>query len=95
MLDKALGFMFQKKPKSFGLVFNFNKERKRSLHNFFVFFSLDVMFLNENQEIVEIKERFRPFTMLFPKQKSQYIIELPAGTITNTNSQIGDVVNFK
>lgn len=95
VLLKARGLMFYMKIKGFGLVFEFNLERKRSLHNFFVFFPIDVVFLNKDQEIVEIKERFKPFTMYFPKQKSKYIIELPAGIIANTGSQIGDVVNFK
>lgn len=95
VFGKAQGLMFSKKIKDFGLVFEFGSERKRSLHNLFVFFPIDVLFLNENMEVVEIKRDFKPFTFYFPKQKSKYIIELPAGTIPRTNSEMGDIINFK
>ena len=54
----------------------FNKERKISLHNFFVFFPIDVLILNQNQEIVEIKREFRPFTLAQFQHPGKYVVEL-------------------
>ena len=53
------------------------KEPKRvSLHNFFVFYPIDIILLNKNKEVIEIKQNFRPFTFWKSKNKAQYVIEL-------------------
>lgn len=95
VFSKAKGLMFSRKIKDFGLVFIFNNEGKRSLHNIFVFFPIDLIFLDENLEVVELKENFRPFRLYFPKHDSQFIIELPAGSIASSKTELRDVVNFK
>lgn len=94
IFSKAKGLMFSRKLKDSGLVFWFNSEKKRSLHMFFVFFPIDVLFLNSKRDIVEMKENFRPFTIYYPRQSSKYIIELPAGSIMNSKTERGDEVNF-
>jgi hypothetical protein len=71
--SQARGLMFSKKK---NLVFVFNDEKRRSLHMFFVFFPIDVLFLDKNKRIVEIKRDFKPFTFYYPKEKSKYIVEL-------------------
>lgn len=69
--------MFSFKPKKI-LVFRFDKEKVRSLHMFFVFCNLDVIFLDNNKKIVETA-KLRPFSIYTPKYKSKYIIEMPEG----------------
>ena len=54
----------------------FDRERNISLHNFFVFYPLDVLLLNEKKEIVEIKRNFKPFTFWSSKEKGKYVVEL-------------------
>jgi len=76
------------------LVFLFNKEKIIPLHMFFVFFPIDVVFLDSNRQIVELKENFRPFSFYTPKSKAKYIIELENGIISETNSQVGDKIDF-
>jgi hypothetical protein len=46
---------------------------------FFVFYPIDVLFLDRENRIVEIKRHFLPFTIYAPKKKSMTIIELPDG----------------
>ena len=94
ILLKAKGLMFSGKLKDSGIVFWFNSEKKRSLHMLFVFFPIDVLFLDAKRDIVEMKENFRPFTFYYPRHSSKYIIELPAGTIKSTETGIGDEINF-
>ena len=84
--------MFSKKPKT--LIFVFNKEKIISLHMFFVFYPIDVLFLNKNKKVVQLKENFKPFKIIIPKKPAKYIIELPNNTIKKTNTKIGDILSF-
>ena len=49
---------------------------------FFVFFSIDLFYLNKNKEVIEIKKDLKPFTFYNPKEKAQYLIEAPAFTLS-------------
>ena len=91
VLEKGMGLMF-KKPQT--LIFVFEKEKIVPLHMLFVFYPIDVLFLNKDKKIVEIKKDFRPFTFFTPRKKAKYIIELPKNTIKRTNTQVGDTVRL-
>jgi uncharacterized membrane protein (UPF0127 family) len=76
LLSKAKGLMFSR-PKN--LVFEFDKPRLVSLHTFFVFFPIDVFFLDEKKKIVE-KTRMRPFSFYLPNNKAKYVVEIASKT---------------
>ncbi len=90
--SKAIGLMFskEKKVKEKSLIFEFSNEGKRALHMWFVPYSIDVLFLDEKKQVVEMKERFKPWHYYSPKNKSKYVIELPAGTVKKCKTRIGD-----
>jgi len=67
------GLMFRKKQ---NLIMIFDKEKKVSLHMFFVFYLIDVLILNEKKEILEIKRNFKPFSFWNSKEKGKYVAEL-------------------
>ncbi|MBW2989538.1 DUF192 domain-containing protein [Candidatus Woesearchaeota archaeon] len=90
-ISKARGLMFSKKR---ALIFPFRKEKIISLHMFFVFFPIDVLFLDKKKEVVQLKENFRPFHIMIPKKPAKYIIELPAKMIKKTKTQLGDKISF-
>ena len=92
-LSKAVGLMFSKKGKT--LIFTFNKEKIIPLHMLFVFYPIDLLFLDKRRKVAEIKQNFKPFTFYTPRTKAQYIIELPAGAIKKANTAIGDTISFK
>jgi len=93
ILSKTKGLMFSAKPKP--LVFTFSKEERWSLHMLFVFFPIDVLWLNKDKKVVDIRQKFRPFSLLAkPQKKARYIIELPAGAIKNSRTEIGDKILF-
>lgn len=73
MWSKAGGLMFSKKR---NLIFVFDEEKRISLHMFFVFFPIDVLFLDKNKRIVEIKRKFMPFTFYQSKKKAKYVVEI-------------------
>ena len=60
---------------------------------FFVFFSIDVFFLNNNKEIIEIK-KLKPFTFYNSKKLSRYVIEFPYKQLDKNNTSIGDKIEF-
>jgi len=90
--SKARGLMFRIKPKP--LIFVFEKEKIVSLHMMFVFFPIDVVYLNKNKKVVEIKSNFRPFRLYSPKKNAMYVIELPENTIKKSRTSIGDSISF-
>lgn len=47
-----------------------------SIHMFFVFQTIDAIWLNNDFEVVDIKRNLRPFTFLhIPQKKARYILE--------------------
>jgi len=93
ILGKTLGLMFKSKPES--LIFVFSREKIVPLHTFFMKFPIDVLFLNEDWKVVELKEDFRPFQYYRPKKKAMFIIELPEGSILKSKTKVGDIISFK
>ena len=80
--ERMKGLMFEDKKKfNYALVFDFPSESKigTSLHMLFVFFPIDVLFLDKNKIVVD-KTTLEPFTPNYtPKSAAKYVIELPKG----------------
>ena len=93
-LNKSIGLIFHKKLKGKGLIFIYEKEKKVSLHMIFVFFPIDILYLDEKKKVIEIKENFKPFTFYTPEKKANYILELPENIIKKTKTEIGDTLSF-
>lgn len=93
IFSKGFGLMFRTKVNK-PLIFPFKEEKIISLHMLFVFTSIDILYIDKNKKIVEIKENFKPFTFYTPKNKSKYVIELAQGTVKNNSIKVGQVVSF-
>ena len=83
--------MFRKRQ---NVVMIFTTEKNISLHNFFVFYPIDVLVVNKNMEIVEIKRQFKPFSFWNPAKKGKYVIELGRDESKNKTSE-GDFIEIK
>jgi uncharacterized membrane protein (UPF0127 family) len=92
LLSKAFGLMFRLRPKT--LVFVFSNERYVPLHMMFVFFPLDIVFLDSSQHVVELKEHLMPFWYYNPRHKAKYVIELSNRTIRKERIKLGDRITF-
>jgi len=92
IFSKSVGLMFSK---SSSLVFVFDEEKIIPLHMFFVFYPIDVLFLDKNRIVVEVKENLRPFTVYTPKKIAMYVIEVPVNTVRKTKTEIGDRIEFQ
>lgn len=93
IFSKFVGLMFSKKKDKI-LIFKFGREKIISLHMFFVFYSIDVLFLNKKRIVVDKKENFKSFRFYKSKKKAMYAIELPKGKIKKTKTEIGDKISF-
>jgi uncharacterized membrane protein (UPF0127 family) len=82
-LKRLKGLMFAKKP-DYALIFELEKEDtiNASIHMLFVSFPIDVVYLNSNKKVVDIKLDLRPGTLNYtPKKPSKYFIEFATGII--------------
>jgi uncharacterized membrane protein (UPF0127 family) len=94
MLSTTKGLMFSKKIIDTGYIFVLDKPARIKLHTFMVFFPIDVLFLNENRIVIEIKENLRPFMFYSSKNKIKYVVELPEKTISNSRTCKFDKIDF-
>lgn len=89
-ISKAIGLMFHKKPKNTAYIFPFKQNVKDSIHNFFVFFPINLIFLDKDKKVIYTK-RLNPFEIHYPKKKFKYMIELTE----DYNIKPNDVLDWK
>lgn len=93
MCSQAWGLMFRKAvPQPY--IFIFNKPKRVALHMFFVFTTIDVLYLDKDKKVIEYKENFLPFTYYRPKNKASYIVELPKHTIAKQGIEKGTAITW-
>ncbi len=85
-LTRFRGLMFSKRK---NLLFEFDKEEIHPFHMLFVFYKIDIIFLDKDKVVVEIKRDFKPFTFYTPKNISKYVIEIPQRTDVKVGDMIG------
>ena len=73
IFSQARGLMFARKKNA--LMF-FSTERMISVHNFFVFYPLTLIFIHRSR-VVEIKKNFYPFTFYKSKTTASNLLETP------------------
>jgi len=84
------GLMFRRRfPRGSALLFKLPKPGRYGIHMFFVWFPIDLLYLDSRFVVVELREGLRPWRTHRPKAIANYFIELPAGTISRSNVKIG------
>ena len=66
-----------------------------AIHTFFMRFSIDVLFLDKNMQIIRLFRNMPPNRLSPTIWGSKIAIELPAGKTSQTNTQIADIIEFK
>ena len=75
-LSKFKGLMFRFLKDDESLFFVFNKEKILSLHMLFVFYPIQISWLNSKLEVVDVKKAY-PFTpYISSKKQAKYILEM-------------------
>ncbi|MBW2970409.1 DUF192 domain-containing protein [Candidatus Woesearchaeota archaeon] len=90
--QQTRGMMFRKEVVP--LLFAFPKEQIVKLHSWFCPDHMDLVFLDENWEVVELQPEWPPWSSYSPGKPFMFLLELPGGTIYRSNTQLGDVINI-
>ena len=88
MFSKFKGLMFTLKLKNKqGIIIPLKKERisQAAIHMLFVFYNIDVLWLDNDYKIVDLRRNLKPFTFAKPRNRAKYIVELPADSTSNIN----------
>jgi uncharacterized membrane protein (UPF0127 family) len=72
------------------MVFN----RCNSIHTMLMGMKIDVLFVNSENSICEIRKELLPWKPFIRCSKAVTVIELPCGTIDRTGTEIGDILNL-
>ena len=76
------------------MVFNFSKQIPVSVDMFFVFYPIDVLFLDKDMKVIGMKKNFWPFAMMWKSIFCKHIVELKKGRIDATHTRIGDSIKL-
>jgi hypothetical protein len=89
-LKKLTGIMLRKNMGG-ALIFDMGYNAYDGIHMLFVLIPIDVLFLDSDRKIVDLRSNLRPWTgSAFPRSRFRYVIELPAGTVERTALKAGD-----
>ena len=77
MLSRMKGLMFSKEMIGDGIIL----DPGNSIHNCFVRFPIDVIFLNNDFKIIKIIRSFKPWRFSWIYFKATKVLELPEGKI--------------
>lgn len=60
------------------------------VHMLGMLYSLDLVFLDRQQVVVEVEEHIRPFRISKVSLKAHSVLELPTDTVSRTETRVGD-----
>ena len=76
-LDMGKGLMFSRREKAKALLFNFKEPTKITIHSFFVFFPFIAIWLDDKDNVLEVK-KIKSFVPRISSAKSySKLIEIP------------------
>ena len=88
-LTRTLGLMLRKKLLAAVLVLPLETRFNAMVHTLFMFYKLNIYWLDRKFNIVDCKLNVKPFTFsIMPKKKAKYIIELPVNYKLKTKDKI-------
>jgi uncharacterized protein len=67
--------------------------KTNSVHTFFMRFSIDVVFLDKDQNVVSVINHLKPWRITLPRFRAKNVLELKSGVIQKKNICIGDRLN--
>ena len=89
------GLMLKKKLEK-GLILKLPSQRSRrgsGIHMFFMRMPLDLIFVDDGKKVVDVAT-LDPWQTYTPIAPAKYIIELEKGKLSDSNTEIGDELDF-
>ncbi len=91
---QAIGLMLRKSLDG-ALILDMGGMTYDGVHMLFVRFPIDVVFLDGDKTVVDVKADVRPWTgTAFPRARFRYAIELPAGTVKRYGVRAGEKLSW-
>jgi uncharacterized membrane protein (UPF0127 family) len=87
-LSKTKGMLLMTKAQTFVFKTRFG------IHTFLMKFPIDLMVVDKNKSVVFIKESVKPNRVILWNPKFDLVIEMPMGSIKNSKTKIGDILDF-
>ncbi|MBI2668030.1 DUF192 domain-containing protein [Candidatus Woesearchaeota archaeon] len=86
-----IGLRFSRKTNKIIVFELFNESKINSIiDTFFVFYAINVIWLDKNKKVVDIRNNVKPFSFAIPKKRSKYVIE----STNFLNIKIGEKIKF-
>jgi uncharacterized membrane protein (UPF0127 family) len=64
------------------------------IHTFFMRITIDVVFVDGEGKVLKTAENVRPFRVVMCARHTRHTLELPAGTVGQTKTEVGDQVEI-
>jgi uncharacterized membrane protein (UPF0127 family) len=87
--EKTIGLIGKDKEKT--ILFN----TRFGIHTFFLKFPIAVIVLSDDNKVMYLKKKILPNRIFIWNIKYKKVIELPCGKIEKSNTEIGDILEFK
>ena len=96
--QRTKGLMFRESMSDReGMLFIFDNKASRSFWMKNTLISLDMIFIDEDMNVVEVKSNIQPCEAdpcpFYPSQPAMYVLEINAGLAEKKNIQVGSQVN--
>ncbi len=92
---RARGLMFRKAKAGTGYLFLFEKPTYAAIHMLFVPDPIDVLWLDRDGRVIDIALHVKPWKLhLAPNGLATFMIELAAGSVILSLTQVGDQIEF-
>ncbi|HYF64308.1 MAG TPA: DUF192 domain-containing protein [Herpetosiphonaceae bacterium] len=90
-LKRGLGLMGRRSlPEGGGLILYPNN----NIHMFFMRFPIDVLFVDRDHRVVGLRHTFKPWRPFAAARAARYTIELPAGVLAASGTEVGDTLQL-
>ncbi len=94
MAKQVVGLMFRESiPPDYSMIFILKKPSGVNVHMLFVFFPIDVIFLNNEKKVMGFS-RLKPWVGYKAMKDIKYVLEMKAGTIDKFNLSEGGQMEF-
>ncbi|HMK45185.1 MAG TPA: DUF192 domain-containing protein [Methanocella sp.] len=95
LIKQTIGLMFRSSiPEHYAMIFDMRREQYIGIHMLFVRFPIDLVYLDKDRRITDIK-RLRSWTgVAFPSRPARYAIEMRVGASERSGLKVGDVLSW-
>jgi hypothetical protein len=93
-LRRAVGLMLASPAREEGLLIEFSSAYSRSIHSFFMRFPLELVFIDNERRVTEVKTLV-PWRVVWPGKPCRWVLEIGRGRLSPGDVEPGDRLEFR